>query len=267
LAAPRTYLTALLATISLFGFCSTLGADNSQETVQIGAGSLIPMYGAGKIPTQLEVKTFRIDAHPVTNKKFFEFISDNPNWAKDKAARLLVDEKYLSHWQLTTKGFEPNKTALQSPVTNVSWFAANEYCKTRNGRLPTVLEWEYVGAASETKKDASHDPDFVAKLLEWYAQPNGSGQLAPVGQHKPNYWGVYDMHGLIWEWTSDFNGIFVSGDNRREGEDLKNAFCGNSAVSATDKANYAAFMRYAMRNSLKPRYATNSLGFRCAYDS
>ena len=79
-------------------------------------------------------------------------------------------------------------------------------------------------------------------------------------------WGVYDMHGLVWEWVEDFNSVFVSGDNRRDGEDLKNMFCGAGSFSAEDKANYAAFMRYALRSSLKGAYTTENLGFRCAYN-
>ena len=124
-----------------------------------------------------------------------------------------------------------------------------------------------MAAASATQRDASRDPVFVQQLLKWYGKPSGGpGQLSDVGKGQPNIWGVYDMHGLVWEWNADFNSVFVIGDNRREGEELKSLFCGAGAESATDKANYAAFMRYALRNSLKGHYTTANLGFRCAYD-
>ena len=104
--------------------------------------------------------------------------------------------------------------------------------------------------------------------------PSGVGNVAPssrnfenVGVSAPNYFGIYDLHGLIWEWVADFNSVFVSGDNREDSDSKNDLFCGDGAVSATDRANYAAFMRYALRNSLRGSYSTQNLGFRCAYDA
>jgi formylglycine-generating enzyme required for sulfatase activity len=146
----------------------------------------------------------------------------------------------------------------------VSWFAANAYCQSVQGRLPSTLEWEFVAAASEKKTDASRDDDYLAKILNWYSRPR---PVHNVKMDPPNIYGVYDLHGLIWEWTSDFNSSFITADNREDGEQSKNLFCGNSGQNAENRANYAAFMRYAMRSSLRPNYVTEYLGFRCAYDS
>ena len=74
------------------------------------------------------------------------------------------------------------------------------------------------------------------------------------------------MHGLVWEWTSDFNSIFLSGESRKDKDTDNNLFCGSGSVNATDLMNYAAFMRYAFRGSLKAKYTTKNLGFRCAQD-
>jgi formylglycine-generating enzyme required for sulfatase activity len=72
------------------------------------------------------------------------------------------------------------------------------------------------------------------------------------------------MHGLVWEWTADFNSIFLSGESRKDKDTDKNLFCGSASINATDLMNYAAFMRYAFRGSLKASYTTKNLGFRCA---
>ena len=74
------------------------------------------------------------------------------------------------------------------------------------------------------------------------------------------------MHGLVWEWTADFNSVFVSGDNRRGGDKQTNLFCGAGAENSTDRANYAAYVRYALRSSLQAKFTSENLGFRCAYD-
>lgn len=217
---------------------------------------------------RLRVSDFMIDRYPVTNGDYQDFIKARPEWRPGNQPDLLSDKNYLSHWRNSSS---PVNNGIQQiakkPVVHISWFAANDYCNWRGGRLPTVLEWEYAAAASDDKRDASRDPAFVQKLLEWYSKPGVSAvDLPAVGLGKPNAWGVYDLHGLVWEWTADFNSVFVAGDNRRDGENLANVFCGAGSASGVDKANYAAFMRYAFRSSLKGSYTTPNLGFRCAYD-
>ena len=78
--------------------------------------------------------------------------------------------------------------------------AANAYCVSKGKRLPTIDEWEFAGLASATQKDGSAEPGYNRTILDWYADGGRNG-LHDIGKNKPNYWGVYDMHGLIWEWT------------------------------------------------------------------
>ena len=91
-------------------------------------------------------------------------------------------------------------------------------------------------------------------------------QLADVGRARANYYGVQDMHGLIWEWVQDFNGMLVSGDSREQGDSNVARFCGSGAITMEQKEQYAVLMRVAMLSSLKATYTTASLGFRCARD-
>ena len=235
------------------------------QRVTIGAGAFTPLYGVSPEIVSLPVAKFQLDALPVTNRDFVAFVEAKPNWRPGNVPTLFVDPNYLKHWESRQGRYVPVSTELDAPVTNISWFAASEYCSWRGGKLPTILQWEYVAAASEAKLDASRDPEFVQQLLAWYGRPQATGSLPTVGQRPPNLWGVYDLHGLIWEWVNDFNTVFVGGDNRRDGEQLNNLFCGDSAASSSDRANYAAFMRYALRSSLKGRYTMENLGFRCAY--
>lgn len=87
-----------------------------------------------------------------------------------------------------------------------------------------------------------------------------------IKQQKPNYYGLYDLYGMVWEWTEDFNSVMISGESRGDSSQNESLFCSGAALTTSDLTNYAAFMRYAMRGSLKADYSVNNLGFRCAKD-
>lgn len=127
--------------------------------------------------------------------------------------------------------------------------------------MATVNEWEYVAMANQHIKDARKDTVFNKNILAWYEKP--SELNTAVGAGSKNYWGVYDLHELVWEWTNDFNSVIISGEGRNKQND-KNLFCGAGSYSASDLTDYAAFMRYAFRSSVKANYTLKNLGFRCA---
>jgi len=148
-------------------------------------------------------------------------------------------------------------------VTRVSWFAASAYCEAAGGRLPDWYEWELAAAAGDRVMDARANPAWQEQILEWYARP-ASEPLQPVGQHSPNYFGIKDLHGLIWEWVRDYSSLMVSGDSREQGDPDKLKFCGAGALSAQDRQNYPILMRIAFLSSLEGRSTARTLGFRCA---
>lgn len=234
----------------------------SQETemMKIEAGGYVPLYGNDSL--MVSVDAFNIDKYQVTNREFRDFVKACPQWRKSRVKALFADAGYLNHWEsdLELKSGE----LPDGPVTNVSWFAAREYCKCQGKRLPTLDEWEYVAMADETQPDARKTEGYNAFILSWYEKPKSFKQ--EVGSTYKNYWGVYDMHGLVWEWTQDFNSIIISGETRRDENTDNNLFCGSSAIGSSDLMNYAAFMRYAFRSSVKGNYAIRNLGFRCARD-
>lgn len=239
-------LGLLLATSALAG-----------EVVSLPQGRFAPLFGLDVGQTTFPVGAFRLDVRPVTRAEFAAFLKRSPSWTRAKAPRTLVDEKYLL-------AFDPAQHP-SSPVTEVSWFAARAYCADRGGRLPSTLEWEYAAAADETRQDASREADFAQRILDWYGKPNQPDDLHQPGSPK-NVYGVEALHGLVWEWTDDFNGLFVTGDNRQDGDADAKAMCGGGATGSARREDYAAFMRYAMRSSLTPRSSLPRLGFRCAWD-
>lgn len=258
------YRIQLVSILLIIGFGGHIQAQ-PEGMVHIESGTFMPFYNTSE--DSVTVESFYLDKYPVTNAQFLEFVKANPEWRRSQIKSVFADKGYLKHWG-SDLDLGPNADDIKdSPVTNISWFAARAYAKWKDKRLPTLNEWEYVASASRHKPLASRDKDFVQQILDWYSRPNPK-LLLEVGQHEPNYYGVYDLHGLIWEWVQDFNTVFISGESRNDQGELKQFYCaaGSSAVSDVDKENYAAFLRYAFRGSLEADFSVTNLGFRCAND-
>lgn len=215
------------------------------------------------MPVTVHVQRFLLDRRPVTNGEFLDFVQHHPQWRRDRIARLFADEDYLSHW--AAPGRLGRSVEAEQPVTRVSWFAARAYCEAHDGRLPSWYEWELVAAADEQRADARRDPRWQESILDWYSRP-ASRPLAHVGLGPANFFGLQDLHGLVWEWVEDFNALMVSSDSRQQGGAEGQAFCGASALSLKDREEYAVLMHIAFLSSLEARSTAHSLGFRCAGD-
>lgn len=224
---------------------------------RVAGGVFRPAYRATNDPAQIQVKTFALDIVPVTNGDFLEFVRANPSWQRSRINRRLAEDSYLKHWagDLELGSHAP----ANAPVTFVSWYAARAYAHWRNKRLPTVTEWEYAASASATRPDGANDPEFKREILACYSSP--ATTISAVGQRAANFWGVRDLHGLVWEWVLDFGR--GSADDVRGGGDR---FCGAGAQEAADRGDFPAFLRYGFRSSLKSNYTIHNLGFRCAAD-
>jgi len=272
-AMPARRLAPVLLACLLF-----VPAVAAADRVRIEGGLHRPLYrqpvrGAGRIRTDghpdslvrrtvtVQVAPFELDRRPVTNGEYLEFVRAHPEWRRSRVSPLFADASYLRHWR---GDLDPGPLApLTSPVVHVSWFAARAYAAAHDGRLPTVAEWELVAAADESRRDATGDPAFLARLREWYSRP--AVKVVPaVGKGAPNAWGIEDLHSLVWEWTLDWNSALVTGESRADGSLDRTLFCGAGASNAADFADYAAFMRYAFRASLEANYTTAQLGFRTA---
>ncbi|MDW5290669.1 formylglycine-generating enzyme family protein [Formosa sp. PL04] len=251
----KTYLVFCMALLTQILFAQT-----TEDMVTIKGGSYIPLYGRDS--TLVKVSDFLMDKLPVTNEQYVAFVKEYPEWQKSKAKKLFIDGTYLRNWKNDTMLNDTEKP--KSPITYVSWFAASNYCKCQGKRLPTVDEWEYVAMSDEELADARVKETYNQKILSWYEAPRTN--TYEVGRNSENYWGVKDLHGLVWEWTSDFNSILITGESRKDVDKDSNLFCGSAAIGATDLMNYAAFMRYAFRGSISARYSIKNLGFRCVKD-
>jgi len=167
-------------------------------------------------------------------------------------------------------------TDLTRPVEQVSWDDATNYCAQltqrerlvgRIGtnsvyRLPTEAEWEYACRAwTSTRFSYGDDPGYTnLSNYAWY-RDNSGGTTHPVGQKLPNPWGLYDMHGSVFEWCQDWSDFYPGGsvvDPQGPGYQwgLYRVFRGS------DRFDPAVSCRSAYRFYDGPPYWHSGVGFR-----
>ncbi len=250
-----------MRSVAVLGVLAWLwGVAAAADRLPVGPSDFNSVLPSGSAVQSVHVDHFLIDRRPVTNIEYLAFVFAHPEWRRDRIPKLFADGDYLTQWD----GADHLGALAQpdQPVTRVSWFAARAYCDAAGGRLPSWYEWELAAAADERQPDARGNVQWQARILDWYAQP-ASRPLARVGSGPPNYYGIQDLHGLVWEWVDDFNALIVSGDSRDQGDPDKLKYCGAGALSLKDRENYAILMRLAFLSSLEARSTAHSLGFRC----
>ena len=123
---------------------------------------------------------------------------------------------YVGKYPVTQKQWEkimgsnPSKFRGEDrPVESVSWNDVQEFIKKLNEkesagkyRLPSESEWEYACRAGTTTRYSFGDDESKLDDYAWYSENSGS-ETHPVGQNNPNPWGLYDIHGNVWEWCQD----------------------------------------------------------------
>ena len=157
------------------------------------------------------------------------------------------------------------------PVQQVSWNNAVEFCRQLSAlpeertvgrvyRLPTEAEWEYACRAGSTTVFSFGDD--LSRLGEYgWSGGNSGGQTRPVGKKKSNEWFLYDMHGNVAEWCSDWFGRYQKGlltDPQGPSGGSRRVLRGGSWNSPNWNC------RSANRDWFEPSYRSNLLGFRLA---
>ena len=157
------------------------------------------------------------------------------------------------------------------PVANVSWDDANEFCRRLSAlaeekqagrvyRLPTEAEWEYACRAGTRTQWSFGDDESRLGDYAWF-HGNSSRKTHPVGTRKPNAWGLFDMHGNVWEWCSDWYGEY----EKSAVHDPQGSSGGSSRVIRGGGWNITAGdCRSANRNGYVPSSPDDHLGFRFA---
>ena len=165
------------------------------EFVLIQAGEFLMGSNSGhddaKPPHQVRIsKPFYLGQYEVTQGQWQAVMGQNPSFFKGEATL---------------------------PVENVSWEDVQEFLRRLNAReggpkyrLPTEAEWEYAARAGTSMAYSFDDIERQLGEYAWSSEDAG-GKTHPVGQKKPNAWGLYDMRGNVWEWVQDWYGPYKAG--------------------------------------------------------
>ncbi|MEM7310732.1 MAG: SUMF1/EgtB/PvdO family nonheme iron enzyme [Planctomycetota bacterium] len=206
-------------------------------------------------PTRgVEVPAFELFAAPVTNAQYLAFDPGHP--------------------------FDPGLESC--PAVNVTWFEAVMFCRWLGGRLPSEAEWEYACRAETTTPYGFDGGEEELLEYGWFFRNSGE-ELLPadttrdyekvygewgcrsraVAQKKPNGWGLYDMHGNVWEWCQDrwhddYGGAPTDGSAWEEGGAVIRVFRGGSFGHA------AQILRSAYRDYWDPSSGSRRVGLRPA---
>ena len=233
-------------------------------------------------------RPFYMGVHEVTQKQYYDIMLpdfDHDSW---QYARGPIHAG-LALFYRERKGredYQGGKLRLQNPMECVTWHKAVEFCRkiTERGRkagrlpkgyvyrLPTEAEWEYACRAGTKgpynvegdgdKKDYLKSADYLGSFANV-----GAGSTLPVGQKKPNAWGLYDMHGNVYEWCLDWYGPYPTGkakDPAGPGEGKKKIARGGcfngpaphsppGVIARADSfSGIGPFLRSASRNRFSP---------------
>ena len=194
-----------------------------------------------------------------------------------------LDDFYLDRYEVTqahwkkVMGYNPSKFVKDDhPVEQVNYYDIQQFIEKSNGacRLPTEAEWEY--AARGHAKTRYYWGNVMDGAYAWF-EDNSDGTTHPVGQKKPNAFGLHDMMGNVWEWTEDWYSPYYAGNKEnnptgpKEGE--------NKVIRGGSFDSSAGALRITNRTWLNPKNRVfskvasyggsvdekyNYVGFRCA---
>ena len=218
----------------------------------------------GKDGEQVEVtisKSFEIMRKEVTQSQWFHVMERNPSYFKR-------DKDCDDYQVINGKGLCPN-----NPVESVSWNDVQRYIKKLNDakgisgchgtpqdksgryRLPTEAEWEFAARGGTTS--AYSFSEGILGDYAWYLRNSGA-QTHPVGKLEPNPYGLFDMHGNVWEWVQDKYHSQLPGGT----DPLHSSPGSNRVIRGGCWGNGARYLRSADRNWGGPGFRSYDVGLR-----
>ena len=261
-----------------------LGTGVKLEMVLIPAGKFL--MGATKEAVEAALK---VDAF------FKEFIKDKEEAEVSEIVGEIVESErqhevsiskpfYMGKYQVTQEEWKSvmvvnrsDKKGAKLPVTQISWNDCQEFIKKLNEKteggysLPTEAEWEYSCRGgtttaysfgdSITPKDANYNHNFISFEELGNQLQQGKIKLVSVGSYKSNAFGLYDMHGNVWEWCEDWKGEYLKGPVT----DPKGPDSGKRRVLRGGSFDINAWgTRSAVRSFITPDDRDHNVGFRLA---
>ena len=267
-----------------------------------------PADGEGPV-RRVSLRPFRIDACAVDNARFDRFTratgyktdAERFGWsfvfhlfvrgkARADASQAAADAPWWwaikgAYWRRPEGPGSNLKRRWNHPAAHISWNDAAAYCEWAGKRLPTEAEWECAARGGLIQKRYAWGddlaPDGEHRCNIWQGDfPNantaadGYESTAPVDAYMPNGYGLYNMAGNVWEWTSDWFAVSHSAQSSAAAAPIDNPAGPPSGAAKTIRGgsylchdSYCNRYRVAARTSNTPDSSTGNLGFRCATDA
>jgi formylglycine-generating enzyme len=289
------FLIALTGLLTVTALSCKKDTDNNKQDpatvtyVQIPAGTFTmgsPLSETDRWENetqhQVSVSAFRMSKCEITNAQFAAFLntkgigSDGLYAAGSYPDQVLVlASDGIEDWGMhyTNNQWVPATHYESYPALYVSWYGAVEYATYAGGRLPTEAEWEYAcrsnsSAPFNTGNCLTNEQANYKWDVPYGACANSSnsypGSTQAVGTYSANSFGLYDMHGNVWEWCSDWFGDYsATAQINPKGNDS-----GTYRVIRGGCWSYKAGQcRSAFRSGCFPDYFFSIVGFRVVLDS
>ena len=233
-----------------------------RQLVQVGHEGAVP-FDEQPVYTE-EVLGFYVLQTEVTNAQFAQFMNAR-QWTIEQAIQMLgFKGNSVRPTQILNTGtrFRAALGRDDYPVSTVTYDGANAFCGSLGGRLPTESEW--VAAAS----------GGVSQLYPWGAEPDsnrahvgetwrGHMPTLPVKSFEPNAYGLYDVMGNVWEWTSSRYAPYGTNDWKKDGKERR-VLRGGDWYTRIEDINL--FTRYALEPHVRG-LMDGGVGFRCVRTS
>ena len=227
---------------------------------------------------EVTLSAFRMSKYEITNAQYAAFlnakgIGSDGIWAAAPVyptQALIYADNYSG---LTYSGSQwvPVAGYENAPVINVTWYGATEYATYIGGTLPTEAQWEYACRAGTTApfNTGNYLTNLQANYNWAYPYNDGinsvttyPGMTQAVGTYPANAWGLFDMHGNVWEWCNDWYGTYPTTTQTNP----TGATTGSYRVIRGGSWSYSAQdCRSAYRSNDGPSFSYSDFGFRVVF--
>lgn len=254
----------MLLSLLLMGFVAAGQDDETRRVLKLFVTELVPIKpGQGQFPAtfvmgsktgtanerpqrEVQLRPFMISKYEVTQELYERVTGKNPS--KWKGKRNSVE--MVSWDEANAFADQLNKLLMQEKIMS----------DKEEFRLPSEAEWEYCCRAGTTTAYSFGDNPGDLGQFAWF-HGNAKGNDPPVGAKKPNPWGLYDMHGYVWEWCLDswqpnYEGATNDGSPKKVRDAKERVLRGGSWADEAEQA------RSAYRHHLPASERSDAVGFR-----
>ncbi len=246
-------------------------------TFIMGSPETEPDRETSEVQHQVTISSFRMSKYEINNQKFAAFLNAKGIGSNgiDTSGAYPTQPLIIGNSSTGVFWFAGQWRAAAGkenfPVVNVTWFGAAEFAAYAGGRLPTESEWEYAcRAGTTTPFHTGLCLDYTQANYNWNfpytgctnSNTNWPSRALAVNSYSPNAYGLYNMHGNVWEWCSDYWGSYPTTPQVDPTGPATGVF---RVFKSGSWANQGQFARSGIHRGIPPLQDATDTGFRIAF--